>query len=400
MKRFLAASVLLCLGSMSAHAGGFQIPEMGIKAMGMGNAFTAVANDPSALWFNPAGIAFQQGTVLTVGGDVIFPKVDFTANASNPLAPASASMSRDASLVPHAYLAHTDDNLGISYGIGINSPFGLEVKWPTTAPFAAGTQYGRLQAINVNPNIAYKFTPNLSLAVGVDYVDMYNVDFNGTALIQNFKGDGWGANIAAMYHTDAFNIGISYRTSVKIKAKGTSTTLPPTYPYSTGANNITVTEPDMLNIGVAFHPQEDWTVSAEADWVDWKKFNQLAFTYSPALIIGSSLTVPENWKATWAYRLGAEWRFAPTMRVRAGYTYDPTPINDPYFTPLIPGNDRQAVHLGYGIDVTKHATIDLAYVYVWMKDRNQTQSTGTNVVRNGIYKTTINLAGASLTYRF
>ncbi|HXH64477.1 MAG TPA: outer membrane protein transport protein, partial [Mariprofundaceae bacterium] len=103
---------------------------------------------------------------------------------------------------------------------------------------------------------------------------------------------------------------------------------------------------------------------------------------------------------TWAFRMGAEWRFAPTMRVRAGYTYDPTPINDPYFTPLIPGNDRQAVHLGYGIDLSKHATVDLAYVFVWLKDRNQTQSTGTNIVRNGTYKTTINLAGASLTYHF
>lgn len=398
MKRILAVLIALGLGSVSAHAGGFQIPEMGVKAMGMGNAFTAVANDPSALWFNPAGIAFQEGTALTVGGDVIFPKVDFTANASNPFAPSTASMSRDASLVPHAYLEHTDDKLGISYGIGINAPFGLEVKWPTTAVFAGASQYGRLQAVNINPNIAYKFTPNLSVAVGVDYVDMYNVDFNGTALVQNFKGDGWGANIAALYHTDMFNIGISYRTSVQIKAKGTSTAAAaPTIPL---ANHITVTMPDLLNIGVAFHPQADWTVTAEADWVNWKKFNQLAFTYSPTIVLGSSLTVPENWKSTWAYRMGAEWRFAPTMRVRAGYTYDPTPINDPYFTPLIPGNDRQAVHLGYGIDVSKQATIDLAYVYVWLKDRNQTQSTGTNIVRNGTYKTTINLIGASLTYRF
>jgi long-chain fatty acid transport protein len=398
MKRFLAASVLLCVGSVVAHAGGFQIPEMGIKAMGMGNAFTAVADDPSALWFNPAGIAFQQGTALTVGTSVVFPKVDFTANASNPFAPATASMSRDASMVPHAYLEHTDDNLGISYGIGINAPFGLEIKWPTTAVFAGAAQYGRLQAVNVNPNIAYKFTPNLSLAVGVDYVDMYNVDFNGTALIQNFKGDGWGANIAAMYHTDAFNIGISYRTSIRVKAKGSSTLVAAA---TTSANNITVTEPDLLNIGVAFHPRQDWTVTAEADWVNWKKFDQLAFTYSPPLpVYGSSITVPENWKATWAYRMGAEWRFAPTMRARIGYTYDPTPIDDPNFTPLIPGNDRQAVHLGYGIDLTKQATLDLAYMYMWLKDRNQTQSTGTNVVRNGTYKTTINLAGASLTYRF
>jgi len=68
MKRYLVAGALaLGLGSASAYAGGFQVPEMGIKAMGMGNAFTAVANDPSALWFNPAGISFQHGTAVTIG---------------------------------------------------------------------------------------------------------------------------------------------------------------------------------------------------------------------------------------------------------------------------------------------------------------------------------------------
>jgi long-chain fatty acid transport protein len=67
---------------------------------------------------------------------------------------------------------------------------------------------------------------------------------------------------------------------------------------------------------------------------------------------------------------------------------------------LLPCNDRQAVHLGYGVDLSDQATIDLAYTYLWLKDRNQTQSTGTNVVRNGTYKSSIHLAAASMTYHF
>jgi hypothetical protein len=40
-------------------AGSFLAGETGVKAMGMGNAFTAIADDGSALFWNPAGLTFK-----------------------------------------------------------------------------------------------------------------------------------------------------------------------------------------------------------------------------------------------------------------------------------------------------------------------------------------------------
>jgi long-chain fatty acid transport protein len=400
MKRVMILVVMLFAWLQAAQAGGFQIPEMGVKAMGMGNAFTAVADDPTANWFNPAGLGFQTGTAVTVGGVVVLPKTDFTSNTSNPQHPASSSADKKAILIPHTYIAINTDS-GLTAGLGINAPFGLEVKWPTSAVFAGGAQYGKLQAININPNVAFKLNDSFALAVGASYVNMYSVDFDGTALRQNFKGDGWGYNVAVLYKTELLNIGVSYRSSVKIKSKGMSTTASP-YAVSTASNAITVTMPDMLNIGMAFHPMEQWTVSVDADWVNWKKFDKLAFTYTPSLTapFGAAYSVPENWKATWAFRVGAEWAYSDTMHVRFGYSHDPTPIKDVDFTPLIPGNDRHLLHVGYGVDISDNATLDVAYMYVWLIDRLQTQSTGTNAVRNGTYKSSVHLAAASLTYNF
>jgi long-subunit fatty acid transport protein len=39
----------------------FAIGEQGARAAGMGTAFTAVADDGAAIFYNPAGIAFQTG---------------------------------------------------------------------------------------------------------------------------------------------------------------------------------------------------------------------------------------------------------------------------------------------------------------------------------------------------
>ena len=55
---------LLCLiGILSlfiapamAFGSGFAINENGTKAVGMGGAFAATADDPTAIYFNPAGI--------------------------------------------------------------------------------------------------------------------------------------------------------------------------------------------------------------------------------------------------------------------------------------------------------------------------------------------------------
>src|SRR3989304_3509722 len=65
--RVLAFLVVLLFTATSAMAGGFRLPEAGAKAMGVGVAFHAQANDPSAIHFNPAGITQLEGNNLEVG---------------------------------------------------------------------------------------------------------------------------------------------------------------------------------------------------------------------------------------------------------------------------------------------------------------------------------------------
>src|SRR5579863_9528269 len=49
----------------------FSIAELGARAAGMGTAFTSVADDGSALFYNPAGIGFQPGTRLQMDNLVV-----------------------------------------------------------------------------------------------------------------------------------------------------------------------------------------------------------------------------------------------------------------------------------------------------------------------------------------
>src|SRR5258706_13789807 len=80
MKRSL---VLLLFPSL-AWAGGFELPGNGTEALGRGAAFTAKADDPTALDYNIAGLARQRGTRLLLDANILFHTYEFQRSGSYP----------------------------------------------------------------------------------------------------------------------------------------------------------------------------------------------------------------------------------------------------------------------------------------------------------------------------
>ncbi|MDQ6959730.1 MAG: outer membrane protein transport protein [Mariprofundaceae bacterium] len=410
-ERIVTAVLVLLFAATQAQANGFQLPEQGVRAMGMGNAFTAVADDASAMWYNPAGIAFLKGGNFMLGAvGIIVPKVDFISNSSNTVlgAGVAGSSDRKSFVSPHFHATFTDPKMGVSYGLSVTSPFGLETDWSfsplgtKTFPASVGsTTFSRIEMVNVNPNVALKITDHISIAAGFDYVYIKDVDFNKTIVTQNGDGDGWGGNIGFLYKDDMFSAGVSYRTQVAVRITGTASASSPLGTTIGSASISSVKLPEMVNGGIAFHPTDTLTISAEADWTNWSKFDQLAFNYSPALaLVGATSVTPEEWHPTVAAKVGIEWEANDDLRLRLGYNFDPSPVNAKNFTPALNLEDRHIFAVGAGYDFTKALTIDVAYMFVKQKDINQTLSTGSKAIRNGHYESNAHLAGLSVNYKF
>jgi long-subunit fatty acid transport protein/outer membrane protein OmpA-like peptidoglycan-associated protein len=78
-------AIAILLSSVSlVYASGFSIYEQGVRALGRGGAFTATADDPTAIFFNPAGIGQLKGTHFTSGISIISPQVRFFPNNNFP----------------------------------------------------------------------------------------------------------------------------------------------------------------------------------------------------------------------------------------------------------------------------------------------------------------------------
>ncbi len=401
--RFLMPALLALPGM--AQAGGFFIPEQGVRATGMANAFSAIADDASANWYNPAALAFQANN-LSANLELLAPVNQFATGG------VTYTAKRKLFVAPQLYASWKPKaGLPLTIGLGVNAPFGLSTDWTDSgAPFSRVTAgansvtFSQIEAIHTNLNASWRINDHLSLAAGGSWYRATKVHLDNALLQVKGDGDGFGGNLALFYRNDALSLGVSYRSRVKIDITGLAvglSPLPARYVGMSGGAKTSITLPDLLMIGAAWRPNEAWTLSAQADWTNWKTFDRIVLNFDPSalnIVTGAQKIVPENWKAVVTWRLGAEWRFMPGKRLRFGYVNDPTPTNNADLSPRLPGNDRQLVTLGYGMDLGKAMTLDFAYAYVWLKTRQLT--TANTGLYNGTYKSWVHILSAGVNWRF
>ena len=120
----------------SAQAAGFALIEQ--SASGMGNAYaggSAVAEDASTIFFNPAGMTYIDGTQAAGALHLINPNAEFHDDGSiaaqgvpGHLEAMRALMQGDLAFVPNFYVM-TDITPSVRVGLGINAPFGLKTEY-------------------------------------------------------------------------------------------------------------------------------------------------------------------------------------------------------------------------------------------------------------------------------
>ncbi|MGH9721179.1 MAG: OmpP1/FadL family transporter [Bryobacteraceae bacterium] len=171
------------VSSPALSGSAFAITELGARAAGMGTAFTSIADDGSALYYNPAGIAFQPGMrlqmdMLVVVGLFRFFPADPLPGTVVPEKGFHGSIKPKFIPVASMYLTK-EIRPNWTFGFGVFTPFGLSANFtnfndsdPALTKFTgrfAGTR-ARLESFWFQPTIAHKFNDNHSVAAGVAWV--------------------------------------------------------------------------------------------------------------------------------------------------------------------------------------------------------------------------------------
>jgi long-chain fatty acid transport protein len=426
MRKSIAAIAifsLMFLGFSSlSHGAGFLIYEHGAAAMAMGGAFVALANNPTAVFHNPAGIAFLEGTQISLGTTLI------TSSTSLELANLGITEETVSQwFYPSTFYISHKINDRIAAGFGFFSPYGLGTKWEEDYTLKYLSTEDDMKTFFFNPVVAIKLDENLSLAVGVTYVystltfkrvNLVDLTPYGGSIYEapiEVKGnaDAFALNAGLLYKGENFSLGFNWRGGFDLDFEGDlaldNTNIPAIFQPSVPTEAdvaTTMAIPHILAFGVAFNLTESLIVTADFHYILWSSFEEFVIEVdNPDPVPDETETFDEKWKDSYLIRGGFQYMVNENFALRAGVLFDKTPQPVESMDPLLPDANRLAFTGGFGYK-SGNFVIDVAYQYEPFKDRESENRglvlhpvTGANLGL-GTYSTTAHLFGISIGFIF
>ena len=385
----------------SVYGSGFALFEAGARGSALMGTMVARADDPSAIFYNPAGLVQLPGFQVMGGCSFIVPRVEIVTHFGG--VDTGTLMDSHVSAVPHLFASYRVAER-VWLGLGLNSPFGLGIKYNDTWPGGANVIKGDIQTLNLNPTVAVKITDHLAAGAGLDIMyfnfamqRILPLPFVGPQTL-HLEGDTWGLGFNLGLHlkpSDFLSLGISYRSQVRQQVSGPAQFQPYNALNAPASGSIIL--PDMIFAGIMVRPLDKLSVEVGAIWTHWSLFRNFDIKFDNVL---GTLSERKNWHDTWRGQLGVEYRALPWLDLRAGYSLENEPMPDRYVDYLVPSSDRRH-NFSCGTGFRWRAmTMDLAYTLVYMPDHTVNTSLATGVLPSTFQGRLSHVLVCSLGYKF
>ena len=396
----LTLTMTLTLVPSRLRADDFSFYEPSARAAALGGAFTALADDASALFYNPAGLAFLEGFRLKTN-------IAFGKRSTSATWPETARTyeTEPAEFIGSIALSWQPIK-GVTIGTGLFSPYTYESYWTPGWRGETVIERNRLRSLYFRSVVAVEVVKGLSLSAGIDVVSsslrwLHMISFN----IPNFPlprdvnvdsshrlhGRGLGFVAGALWKVlPALRIGARYQQSEPIDYAGTDlfteqldiegVTVPDPYRPSRRLTDLInfyyrtqdvtgrLTLPREVAGGFALTPIPKLSLYLDIVWDRWSEFGDWTFrsvnegqALSPAFtpdyqaFYGLDLNygaqgVPLKLRDTTAVKAGLEFRPGRYIALRAGYARHQSSVDEAGRTPIYPDLDRNIYSLGFGYE--------------------------------------------------
>lgn len=426
-------TLLLCAGAVAvaaatappAQAAGFALFEQGAKGIGFAGAFTAQANDPSAVFHNAAGLAFLSGTQVYGGATLVAPTFKFTGAAPFPGPSVRETSDSGLAFPPAVYISHSFSDR-VAAGVGVNVPFGLKSAWENPSRFTGRfiSTNAELKGFSVNPSIAVKLSDRVAVGAGVDIrlssvvlerrVPVVNpftqLPFDAAAVrLESDTATGVGFNVGLLARlTDSLSVGASYRHKVKVDFSGDATftllssgnaqldqRVAAIIPSGALPISTHIDFPAIASFGIA-QRWDRWTIEGDVNWYGWSSFNELPLTFESRPDL--SELIQEQYDDSFQFRLGIQRLLGQRWAVRGGYFFDQSPAPAESVSPLLPDADRHGIAFGLGFDPAGPLHVD-AGTWIILSPERSTEGLNRDAF-NGTYNNHAFTLGISIGYQF
>ncbi len=452
-KTLLAVSI--AGASTVTQAGSFGLIEQSASGQGVAYAgASAIAEDASTIYFNPAGMTRLSGQQIVVAGHIIATEARYTDSGSSttfagsPLQ-GSNSTTDELGLVPNFYYSAELDN-GVFVGVGINVPYGLATEYEDGWVGRYHALRSEISSMNINPSIAWKATDKVSVGFGIsiqymeleltnnidsfaacanlelaaggplgcDYTIPSNADRDSSVKLDGDSTEiGWNTGILIDLD-DKSRIGVAYRSAIKHNVSGDAQynldgTLDTVAGIATGAFGFNILQnttleataelPETFSFSYVRDIDSKWTVLADWTWTGWSSLDTITIIQTGG-IPGQEPTLDLAYANTNRYSVGVHFKPSNKWIYRGGLAYDETPIRSAEQTSArIPGNDRTWLSLGLGFAPSSSWSIDFGYSHLFMSDtpiNNGPTASTSGATLTGSYESSVDILSAQANLNF
>lgn len=402
--------VLLAFAPGVAAAGGFTTTRFG------GEDGHAATENPVSTFYNPAGLAYGEGTRGYIEGLFAYRTVEYTRDPdaidnvgtrtpSDAIDRNSGTGTLGNAIVSPFVGIVTDAGIpGLGVGLSVSVPFGGQASWDKDSRFANDAVYpgavdgpARWASIEGEQRSLYytlgagwrtadgRFGFGAALNVVQSKIDLVRArNFDGTDDLLRADGSlaegrsllqvdsiDLAASIGFMWKpTHCSRIGISYQTQPGFGEMTLAGQL--TNQFGEGSPTTIDIElrqqlPDSLRIGGMWRALPNVILHAALDYQRWSKFSNQCFV-QPGAPAGACdadddgiatdsaeliLNIPRAWKDTIGVRVGGTYEASEVLAVQGGILYDSNSVPDATLDPALLDTDKIIPQLGVRYAVGK-----------------------------------------------
>lgn len=438
LKKYLIALLILLL-PITVMAAGFNLESESANALGEAlSGGAAEAEDASTNYYNPAGFVRLPKPAFSGSGILLLGKGTYTGSSSGSYDIFSTKQTATGSVksilrgfVTGTYYVQPLVEDWIWIGFGLTVPAGIQEKYPSNGATRYAVTYAKLQTINLDLNMGFRLTREISLGYGLDIIRGDSVakanilnPFDNTSdwnFAFNIHGYAMGFNLGALYQPcETTRIGVSYRSRIPISMNGNAElNTQGAFTSASGAplrvNNFQMSFnlPDVayFNIFQQLTPKID--VMGGVQWERWSAFRNLKLSNFPVpLSSPTAVLFPEGFQDTFTLSVGGRYQLTDNIKLKSGVAYIPSAVQDKKRNLAIPATSAIVASIGARYQFNRCLSMDVALAHPFFHNAPITNYSATNTVNTiffpvnytiselGVAKNLGNFLGGQLNYVF
>jgi long-chain fatty acid transport protein len=416
----LTVMAVCCLRAGPVHASGFYLFDRGARALGRGGAFVAGVDDPSALWYNPAGLIGSKNQLVA---DAVLPILIADFQRLNPDGTYAPKVQAKPTPIPIPSLAmsHMIGNK-LAWGLGIIAPQVLLMNWQQSVGAnhdPSPTRYSLLELkgtalANVTFGLAYQMTDWLSIGADVMLQAGYfraktalsacdgvicsfpeQKDFDAYATVKAFPTYGVTGVVGAIADFQILRFGMSVMLPYTLRGSGHLDVKMPKNPVFEDSTldgdraKLYVKFPTVVRVGSELRLVKWLAMEGAVVWEQWSRQKSIDIkaphsTLTNVVGIGDydigNIKLERNMRNTWSLRGGFEATCARSVcrkvdfQLRGGLAYETGAFTSKTISPITIDTNKVILSGGLTFGLTKWLRFDTVAGMIFMQNLNVTDN--------------------------